>query len=220
MFIGHAALALASRSRAPGVSLGWLFAAAFGLDLLWPLFLLSGLEQVAIPAQGTGFARLTFVSYPWSHSLALALVWSAIAFGLARWRRCGRSVAFLIGALVFSHWVLDYVSHLPDLPLWPGRSPLVGLGLWRSTAATYLVEGFLYLLGIFLYYRSSRPRDAIGRYALPPLLGLMAALWAGTPLAPAPPSATAVAWSGLVPVSFLLWAGWADRHREPCTPSS
>lgn len=215
MFVGHAALALASRSRAPSLSLGWLFAAAFGLDLLWPVFLLTGVERVSVPLSRTGFTNLVFDSYPWSHSLLMALVWSATVLGLARWRRVPLSTSFLLAALVLSHWVLDYLSHLPDLPLWPGQSPLVGLGLWRSVVATFLAEGSLYAAGSLLYFRATRPLDAIGRYGLPLLLVVMAALWASSPFAPPPPNASLVAWSAVAVYLFALWAGWADRHRAP-----
>jgi hypothetical protein len=213
MFVGHVALALAGKTRAPSLSLGWLFAATFGLDLLWPVFLLLGIERVSIPSSPLGFSNLTFDSYPWSHSLLMALVWSVVGFGLARWRRCPARIALLLATLVFSHWVLDYVSHLPDLPLWPGPTPLVGLGLWRSVAATLLVEGALYGVGIALYFQATRPRDTIGRYALPALLVLFALMWASTPFAPPPPSPRVLAWSTLTLYLFVLWAGWADRHR-------
>jgi hypothetical protein len=214
MFVGHAAVALAGKTRAPSISLGWLLAAAFGLDLLWPVFLLLGLERVSISPARMGFATLTFDSYPWSHSLVMAVGWSALVFGVAHWRRAPAPTPLLLGAVVFSHWLLDFASHLPDLPLWPWHSPLVGLGLWRSVGTTLLVEGAMYAAGIVLYFRFTRPRDAVGRYALPVLLGLFTVMWASTPLAPPPPSPTVIAWSTLTLYLFVLWGGWADRHRE------
>jgi hypothetical protein len=213
MFVGHAAVALLGKTRSPSISLGWLFAAAFGLDLLWPVFLLLGVERVSISASPIGFSTLTFDSYPWSHSLLMALVWSGVAFGLARWRGLSLKPALLLGALVTSHWILDWVSHLPDLPLYPGGSTLVGLGLWRSVPGTLLVEGILYLGAIALYFRATRASDRVGQVALPALLLLCAGMWASTPFGPPPPDPRTLAWSALGLWLFVTWAGWGDRHR-------
>jgi hypothetical protein len=214
MFVGHAAVALAGKTRVPSLSLGWCFAAAFGLDVIWPVLLLLGIERVSIPQHPVGFSTLRFDSYPWSHSLLMALVWSGAAVLLARLGRCAPRVAWLLGAMVFSHWVLDWVSHLPDLPLYPGGSTATGLGLWRSVPGTLLVEGGLYLGASVLYLRATRPRDRIGRLALPVLLVLCAAMWASTPFGPPPPSPRALAWFSLGLFVVVAWAGWGDRHRE------
>src|SRR5262245_49158462 len=148
MFVGHTAVALAAKRGARGTSLGLLVIAAFALDVLWPVFLLAGIEQVRIAPKATAFNGLEFVSYPWSHSLMMSMCWGACAFAIARWRGKPARVGLLLAALVVSHWVLDFVSHAPDMPLWPGRSPRLGLGLWNSIAATLVVEGTLFALGI------------------------------------------------------------------------
>ena len=127
MFPGHLALAFAAKKKAPDVSLGWTMAAVMGLDLLWPVLLLLGLEQVAIGSATGGFDQLTFTAYPWSHSLLMALIWSGAVWGIARWRGIPKPGALLLGALVASHWVLDWVSHAPDMPLLPWGGPKVGL---------------------------------------------------------------------------------------------
>src|SRR5580704_6715491 len=100
------------------------------LDLLWPLFLLAGWEQVRIDPGNTAFTPLDFVSYPYSHSLAMSVVWG-ILFALLYWGAT-RYVAgaVVIGFGVVSHWILDFVTHRPDLPLYPGGTARVGLGLW------------------------------------------------------------------------------------------
>src|SRR5689334_17061714 len=82
MFIGHIAVGFASKRVAPRASLGWLMAAPMALDLLWPFFLLAGWEQVRIDPGNTKFTPLDFVSYPFSHSLAMSAVWSVL-FGLS-----------------------------------------------------------------------------------------------------------------------------------------
>ena len=208
MFVGHSALALASKARVPEASFALLITAVFALDLLWPVFLLLGIERVRIDPGNTAFTPLAFDAYPWSHSLLLACVWGALLALVSRRHR------LLVGALVVSHWVLDLVTHRADLPLWPGHSPLLGLGLWNSVAATLLVEGLLFGAAIFLYLRASRANDRIGAFALWSLLLFQAAIWVSGPWSPPPPSAQAIAWVGLAGVLFVPWAAWIDRHRS------
>ncbi|MEJ8836868.1 hypothetical protein [Ramlibacter sp. AN1133] len=213
MFIGHAAVALAAKKLAPEVSLGVLLAAATWLDLVWPILVLAGVEVVRIDPGNTAFTPLDFVSYPWTHSLVLALAWSAaFALALSPWVR-GRRALLVLAALVFSHWLLDFVSHRPDLPITPGDSVKVGLGLWNSVAATLVVEGALMAAGVWLYLRTTRSRDAAGRYAFWSLIVFYLAIWLAGQVSPPPPSDSAVAWAGLATWLFPLWAGWADRHR-------
>lgn len=213
MFVGHTAIALAAKTKAPKVSLGWLVAAAFTLDLLWPLFLLLGIERVSIVPGATAFNPLVFDSYPWSHSLLMACVWGLCAAGVARRFGASNGVSALIGAVVVSHWILDWVSHAPDLPLWPGRSPLVGLGLWNSVYASLLVEGGIFLAGIVLYVRSTRAVDRIGSVAFWAFIAVSAAMWAAGPWSPPPPSPRTLAWLSLGGWLLVAWAGWADHHR-------
>jgi hypothetical protein len=215
VFVGHTAVALAAKAVAPRVSLGWLVASAFALDLLWPVFLLLGIERVSIVAGATAFNALVFDSYPWSHSLLLACVWAVCAAALARALGMAMGGAVLVAALVLSHWILDWISHVPDLPLWPGRSPLFGLGLWNSVFWTLLVEGAIYLVGIALYVRCTRARDRIGSIALWAFLLSCAAMWAYSPWSPPPPSPQALAWFGFGSWFLIAWAAWSDRHREP-----
>ena len=140
MFVGHLAVALGVKGAEPRVPLGAAVAAAFGLDLLWPIFLLLGLESVRIHVGDTAFTNLAFDSYPWSHSLLIVVGWSALVGYLGRLAYGSWRVGALLGALVSSHWVLDFIMHRPDLPLWPG-GPVAGLGLWNSIAAAIVVEG-------------------------------------------------------------------------------
>ena len=128
MFVGHLAVALGAKRASPRTPLAALIAAAFALDLIWPVFLLLGLERVRIAPGHTAFTPLAFEHYPWSHSLSMAIVWGVV-LGRASVFVLKRSVAgLLIGAAVVSHWLLDYVTHAPDLPLWPG-GPVVGFSI-------------------------------------------------------------------------------------------
>jgi hypothetical protein len=215
MFVGHTALALAAKRRAPEISLGWLLAASILLDLVSPVLLFLGFEKVSIGSTEPSFVRMTFLEYPWSHSLAVALGYGALVFALARWRRVSAASALLLGALVVSHWALDAISHVPDMPLWPGEGPKVGLGLWTSIPLTFAVEGTLFLAGIWIYLGTTKAKDKIGMFALWGLLLIQTLMWATSPWGAAPPSLTALAaMIFIVELLFLVWASWADRHRD------
>ena len=118
MFVGHLAVGLAAKRRAPSVNLGWFMAAVTLLDLIWPILVLAGVERVTIASGATAFTPLVFDSYPWTHSLVMSVVWGLVLMAIARWRGVPASVAPLLVMLVVSHWVLDVVSHAPDMPLW------------------------------------------------------------------------------------------------------
>lgn len=188
-------------------------AAAFALDLIWPVLLLLGVEAVRINPGDTAFTALAFDSYPWSHSLLLALGWSLVAAFIARrflgtWR-----AGAVIGALVSSHWILDFVTHRPDLPIWPG-GPLAGLGLWNSVPATIVVEATLLAAGLWLYAKATTRRDPVGRWSLVGLVALTGLIWVTQPWAPLPPSAAAVAWGALILWLLPPWAVWIENHRK------
>jgi hypothetical protein len=214
MFVGHTALALAAKRRSPEISLGWLLAAAYTLDLIWPVLILLGVEQVTFGSATGGFDQLTFISYPWSHSLLMSLVWGSLVFGFARWRGVSALSSLILGALVVSHWALDYASHAPDMPLWPGDSPHVGLALWSSIPLTLIVEGGLFLAGIWLYVTATSAKDRIGSIGLWAFLLVQTVMWASTPWSKAPPSVVALGWGALIGEwVFVAWAWWADKHR-------
>ena len=212
MFIGHAAVALAAKTLAPRTSLALLLVAAFWVDMVWPVFLLLGIEQVKIDPGNTAFTPLDFVHYPWTHSLVAAIAWSFVFFLI--FIRLGRREAAILGLLVFSHWVLDAISHRPDLPLWPGSESMVGLGLWNSVPATLLVECALFGAGVWLYVRSAPSRDRIGTGAFWSLIGFLVILYAANAFGPPPPNVQAIAIAGIAGGAlFTAWSWWADRHR-------
>lgn len=214
MFVGHAAVALAAKPLAPERSLGVLLGATLLLDLVWPVLLLAGVERVAVVPGHTAFAPLAFVHYPWTHSLLMSVGWGLLC-GLVVLRGRVRPVRelLLMSALVVSHWVLDAVAHRPDLPLVPGLAPVVGLGLWRSVPATFIVEGALFGWGVSRYVRATRAENRTGSWALWTLCGLMVVIWASGPFSPPPPNAVAIGLVGLLSWLLPAWAWWADRHR-------
>ena len=213
MFIGHFALGLAAKRVVPRTSLGTLFAAAQLLDLVWPVLVLLGVEQVRVAPGNTAFTPLDFVSYPWTHSLLMGLVWAA-GFGVVyRWRTGFTRGAWVLGGLVISHWVLDLATHRPDLPLAPG-APKVGLGLWSSVPGTIAVEGALFAVGVYLYAAGTRARNRTGRVAFWALVAFLVGVYVAN-LGPPPPSARAIGIAGMAMWLFIPWAVWIDRNREP-----
>jgi membrane-bound metal-dependent hydrolase YbcI (DUF457 family) len=216
MFIGHFGLSFAAKRATPRVSLAVLFTAAAFADLLWPVLLALGLEQVRIDPGNTAFTPLDFVSYPYSHSLLTLIVWGAAFAAVYRMITTENGRTFtVLAALVVSHWLLDFVTHRPDMPLYPG-GPRLGLGLWNSIAATVAIEVPLFALGVWIYTSATRPRDRTGRWALAGLIALLVVSYIANILSGPPPSLQALYVTALVgTVVLLLWSGWVDRHRTP-----
>jgi len=212
MFVGHLALALAAKRVDSETSLGWFVAAVILLDLVWPIFVLAGVERVSIIPGATEFTPLLFVSYPWSHSLAMSIVWGVLLAILARSTGHTDRTSWLIAALVVSHWVLDVVTHAPDMPLWRGESPKLGLGLWKSIAATYLVEGTMWILAIALYLWPRKAKRLTGPIAFWTFVGLTTLVWACGPWSPTPSSIRALAYLALTGCILIPWAILADRN--------
>lgn len=213
MFLGHYGVAFAARRAVPEESLGVTVAASQWIDLLWPLFLILGWEEVRIVPGLMQASSLEFVHYPITHSLLAVLGWALLVGGgyfLLTLRRQG---ACVVGALVASHWFLDLPVHDPDLPLWPGSDILVGGGLWHSLPVTLLLEFALFLGGLFLYARGTEARDGVGRWGLRAMV-LVLALFYLSSFAGPPPSETALAYGGLTLWVFVPWAYWVDRHRS------
>jgi len=213
MFIGHYGVALAAKRAAPRVSLGTLLMAAQWADLVWPVFLLLGIEGAHIVPGITRLTPLDFYNYPYTHSLFSGLLWAialaAIYFRLRRDRRAAR----VLFACVVSHWFLDAVVHRPDLLIFPGAGPRIGLGLWNSLPGTLAAELGTFAAGLILYVRSTKPRDAVGVYGFWLVLLLIVGLWLGSLFGPPPPSERALALSALGQWLIVAWAYWIDRHR-------
>jgi hypothetical protein len=214
MFIGHFAVGFAAKRAAPRASLGTYVLAAVFLDVLWPVFLLLGIERVRIDPGNTAFTPLDFVSYPWSHSLAMAVVWSVVFGGVHYLIRKDGATAKMLGAVVFSHWVLDWVTHRPDLQLLPGVEFRTGLSLWSSIPATVAIEVPLFLAAAWWYERAAEPLDGIGRWAWYALIGiLLVAYGAALGPPPQPGEEKIVAMLDILAWLFVPWAAFVDRHR-------
>jgi hypothetical protein len=215
MFLGHVALGMAAKRAAPRLSLAVLILAAQFADVIWPALVVLGIEQVAIDPGNTRVTPLNFISYPYSHSLLTLALWSlafAPVFGLSR----GRGAVPILAALVVSHWVLDVITHRPDMPIVPQSDLKLGFGLWNSIPATVAAEFAMYAAGVWIYLRSTRARDRIGSWGFYVLAAFLIVVYLANVFGPPPPSVSAV-WIGALAGAgvMTLWAWWVDRHRTP-----
>jgi len=220
MFLGHFGLALAAKKAVPSVSLGTLCVAGQLLDVLWPVFLTAGWERVRVDPGNTVVTPFDFLHYPWSHSLAMAALWAALFAGGHFAFRRDLKAAGILAALVLSHWLLDFITHRPDLPLYPGGAK-VGLGLWNNFQATLAAELVLFAAGMFLYESSTQAKDKVGSRSLFLFAIVLLVTYMGNVLGPPPPPETAViASAGFAMWLLFGWAFWFDRHRAPKVPAS
>jgi hypothetical protein len=218
MFIGHYGVSFAAKRWAPGLSLGWLFLAVQMLDVLFSIFLLLGIEKMAIVPGRTAYNPYDLYFMPYTHGLVGALVWSVLfGFGahmLAGRGRNGAVAGIVTGAGVFSHWVLDVPMHTRDMPLVGNDSPKIGLGLWRYTSLSLAAELIVLWAGAALWLR------APGETARAPVtswlfLALLTAALLSTPLMPNPSGAAGFAVTALVSYFGLaLLAAWVDHRRR------
>ena len=217
MFAGHIGAALAIGTAERRVNVGWFVAAALLLDVLLWLFVLLGWESVSIPADFPQTHQAEFV-FPFSHGLLAALLWAGMtglaAFAALKTPRRGRAAA-LLALAVFSHWGLDALVHRPELPLAGPGSFRVGLGGWDHLTLALALEAALVVAGLWLFMsRSTLARRQAVALVLLSLLALAFTV-SGMTLAPAPPSATAMAAGSLATlVTVCTLAVWLGRPRR------
>ncbi len=215
MLVGHLGIGFLAKRTEPRLSLGTLVFAAMLADILWTIFMMLGLERVTF---GTGLGAGNYfeaVDVALSHSLLMGVLWGVLfAFAYTRMRPWGRT-AWLLAAVVISHWGLDVVSHRPDMPLAPATSTRLGLGLWTSLPATLAVEGGLWAISIVLYVRATAARKRAGTYMFWIVALLLTLVWynniAGPP--PANPRSASLASFTLFTL-IVLWGYWIDRLRS------
>lgn len=215
MFIGHFALALGAKKYAPQVSLGILFLACQLADLIWPNLVLLGIEKLEIEPGITMMTPLNFLHYPYSHSLLALLLWTVIFVGIYSFlKSVGSRAAIIIGLLVISHWILDVLTHRPDMPLTLGGPSRIGFGLWNYPVLAVTVELLLFALGVWLYANSTRAFNRKGSVGFWVLVIFLLAIYAGNVFAPPPPSVTAVAWFAQALWLIVVWGFWVDYNRS------
>ena len=219
MFLGHYGVAFALKRAEPKLSLGTLFVAVQLPDLLWGIFLLLGWERARIVPDSV--ISLEFIDYPISHSLVGLLAWSLVAAALYySWPTRDTSrhwqAAAIVGVAVLSHFPLDVLVHVPDLPITGNDSPKLGLSLWNYPMASMAAELLFLLVGVALYLRFRSHRHPVRAVRLGLLLLLLLGTYFSSQYGPVPPSMTVVA---VADILFILGAAaiaaWADRRATP-----
>jgi membrane-bound metal-dependent hydrolase YbcI (DUF457 family) len=212
MFIGHYGLALASK-KSRTIQLGTAILAAQFLDLLWPVFTLLGWEKFSIEPGNTKITPINFESYPYTHSMlgsiVMALLFAAVYYVI---KKDSRNAA-IYALLVFSHWVLDYITHRPDLPLTYTSTEKVGLGLWNYPAPAIFTECLIYVTGIFLFLKNTKALNKKGNILSWILISLLAIFYVMNLISPPPPSTDAVSYSALLLWLFVFIGYWIDKNR-------
>ncbi|MCF0069983.1 hypothetical protein LZD49_05840 [Dyadobacter sp. CY261] len=166
MFLGHYGLAFGAKKAAPKVSLLTLFFAVEFVDILWPFLLLLDVEKVNIRPGFTEVTPFEFVHYPYTHSLVMGVVWGLLC-GVIYWLfQKDMRGAMIVGLAVLSHWFLDLVVHIPDLPLTISGDTKLGFGMWNSLPMTVLTESILFIAGVWIYVKNTRAINAKGKWGL------------------------------------------------------
>lgn len=200
MFIGH--FGPATFFARQTVPLWHCFVAVQVIDYVFFPFVFLGIEQVSILPNATAVNHFHTGHIGYSHSLLSAIIFSVIALWIYPKINpaAGRGGAFLIAFLVFSHWLMDLIAHLPDLPVWPHGLNL-GFGMWRYFWASIIVESALFLAGAVFYYVHNQHRATQWTVAALTLLCVTALVlvWVGF-TGPVPSSVL----SGLGPAPMVL----------------
>jgi hypothetical protein len=214
MFIGHFGAGFAGKKFEKSTSLGTYFLAAQWVDLVWPILLLLGIEKVEIKPGVSAVTPLDFTYYPFSHSLFGVIVWAVLFAFVYFLIRKKLKNALILGALVISHWFLDLLVHIPDLPIFPGYNLKVGLGIWNSLPATLIVEGLIFAIGVYLYFQTTKAKNKIGLYSLIGLIVFLVVMYISNLVGPPPPSIEAIGIAGNAEWLIILWGYWIDKNRE------
>lgn len=219
MFIGHYGIGLALKKVEPRLSLGLLIFGAIMLDILFGLFLLAGVEHAKIIPGATVVSPFEFYDYPLSHSELGAVMWATAVF-LAYWlwpkgdRTQRKRPAFILSVAIFSHFILDVISHRPDMTISGNNSSILGLSLWNSLAGTMIVELGLLFIGSALYMSATYSVSSSGKYGFALMILILMVLYIGNIFGPPPPDMISVAVTITAgQLALVALAFWVDRNR-------
>ncbi len=214
MLVGHFGVGLAAKRIVPETSAGTLMLASLLPDFLAWILLLAGVEHARIHPGITRTNPLDLYDIPISHSLVMDAIWGFLFAGAYfLWRRHSRASGIIL-AVVLSHWLLDFLSHRPDMPLAPGVDQYFGLGLYNSPFAMLLVEGSIWFAGIIVYARCTCPRKGMGAYLFWSVAALLTAVWIVSLGGAAPSALNPAGIASLIFFSMVvLWAYLVDFLR-------
>jgi hypothetical protein len=212
MLVGHFAVGLIAKRVEPKLSLGTATLASLLPDLLWCVFLIAGIEHVrfkpGIIVQ-PGIRALDALEAPdvvYSHSLLMGIVWGALLAALYFVRRYNAAGAAVLFGAVLSHWLLDFISHPPDMPLAPGIATRLGLGLWNSIPLTLIVEGGMWVIAVVLYLRQTQLRSRARAVGFWIIAGLLTLAWVNNISGPPPSDISVIGISSLIFFSLMVAA--------------
>ncbi len=211
MLVGHYAVGLAAKRLSPQTSLGTFVLAAMFADLAWCVFMIAGIEHVRFKP-GLGAANyLDATNIAMSHSLLMDAMWAALLAAAYFLRKREAGAAWIVFLAVLSHWLLDFVSHRPDMPMAPGARRLFGLGLWTSVPATLIVEGGLWLLAVMLYAHTARPKGRAWGWAFWSGVVVLTLMWCSNIAGPPPRKPAVAPVASLIVFSLsVAWAYWVN----------
>ncbi len=216
MFIGHFAVGLGAKKVAPELNLGFLFIACQLLDLIWPVLVLAGVEKVSVDHLATAVTPLNFEHYPYSHSLVMTVAYSLLAGIAAGLVFQSKRLGIVFGLVTSSHWILGFVTHRPDLPIWL-EGQKVGLGLWNNISLSVSIELLIFATGIFLYLKSKSNFSRKRKMCFWALIAFLLVIYAGNVFGPKPPAETPsamIAGPALAMWLIVLWGYLVDKGNK------
>jgi hypothetical protein len=144
----------------------------------------------------------------------MLIIWGGLLGAFFRRRPDGARVWWVIAALVVSHWLLDWITHRPDMPVYPGGEKY-GLSLWNNVPAVMTIEVVMFLFGVWDYSKTTTARDSIGRWGFLSLVALLLGFYLFDSFdPPVPPSVPAIwAWRSVSD-------HWGGRRTAPALPDN
>lgn len=204
-------MGFAAKRLEPKIGLGTFFLAALWADLVWPIFLFFGVERASLVDGLTKMNPLDLEYYPYSHSLlALALWGGALGFVLFLRSKNLRG-AMLVALCVLSHWVLDVLTHRPDVPLAWGDSIKLGFGLWNRPFWAFIIEGSFFATCVWLYFGIPGKKRAKKNLRAWGFIGFLSLMYLSQFSGKTPPAMSAVIAVGMFQWIAWPWGRWIDR---------
>jgi hypothetical protein len=213
MFIGHLGVGLALKKADKSINLAWLLSASMLLDLIFWLLVFFEVERVEVPANYIT-DRYLIHFFPFSHGLAASIFWSLVVYFISLSAFDSKRAATILGLAVFSHFLLDLLVHIKDIPLVGQASPKIGLGLWEHVSTAFLLEILILLGGLIVYFYSAPVRNFSKRMSLFVVMVLVTILgYMNQMRGPIPEYGNQIGVSAFVSILLIIiLAYWLDRE--------